>query len=200
MKRSSAVKLAMMGAGVSAVAALSLCDTDSVSASAYESVDQCSASGPSRDACERAFDAARAEHVRASPRYTKREDCEAEFGADGCLSLPQPASADAGPSAAAVFVPAMAGFLLANAATSGLSPQPLYRACPDNSDPQCRTGSSGGGSSGGSGRWFYTASGDRVAPSSGRVSVSRAAFTNHAPATTLARGGFGARASLHAAS
>lgn len=193
----------MMGVGVSAVAALSLSDADSVSAGAYESIDQCTAaSGQPRDACERAFNQAKAEHMRASPRYATREDCEAEFGSDGCSTMPP--GEGAAPGAAALFVPAMAGFLLANAATSALSPQPLYRACPPGSnDPQCRNGnsSSGGGySGGGGGRWFYTASGDRVAPSSGPVSVSRAAFTNHAPATTLARGGFGARAALHAAS
>jgi uncharacterized protein YgiB involved in biofilm formation len=194
------VTLAWMGVGVGVVVALSLGDSDTVSASAYESVDQCSAGGQSRQTCETAFNDARAEHVRASPRYTKLEDCEAEFGANGCLTMTPPDSTGGG--AAALFVPAMAGFLLANAASSALSPQPLYRSCTDSNDPQCRNNnsSSSHGVYAGGGRWYYTASGDRVASASGPVSVERGVFTGHAPATTLARGGFGARASMHAAS
>ena len=208
MKRSAAIKLAMMGAGVTAVAALAFCDNDSVSAATYESVDQCAAGGLARDACERAFNEARAEHLRASPRYAKREDCEAEFGADGCLMMPQSAPNQTD-TAATLFVPAMAGFLLANAAGSAFSAQPLYRACHESNDPRCRSSSGGstggyyggGGSGGGSGgRWLYTASGERVSPGSGPVSVGRSVFTNHPSSLTLARGGFGARASLHAAS
>lgn len=204
MKRSAAIKLAMMGAGVSAVAALAFCDNDSVSAATYESVDQCAAGGLTRDACERAFDEARAEHLSASPRYAKREDCEAEFGADGCLMMPQSAPNQTD-TAAALFVPAMAGFLLANAAGSAFSAQPLYRACHESNDPRCRNATGGGsggyyGGSGGGSRWLYTASGDRVSPGSGPVSVGRSVFTNHPSSLTLARGGFGARASLHAAS
>jgi uncharacterized protein YgiB involved in biofilm formation len=201
MKRSQAIRLGLMGAGLTAVVALAFCDEDSVSAAAYESVDQCAAGGRfTRAACERAFDDASAEHLRASPRYARREDCEAEFGADGCSTMTPPGAAAAG--AATLFVPAMAGFLLANAASSGLGAQPLYRPCLDSNDPQCRgRGTSSGGTVGGGGaRWFYTASGDRVAAKPGDVSVGRSVLSGRAASTTLARGGFGARAAAHAAS
>lgn len=200
MKRSQAVNLVMMGLGLTAVVLLWEGEEDSVAAAAYESVDQCAASGRySRDACQQAFGEAKDAHQRSAPRYSRREDCEAEFGANACTALPPADAAAPGPTAASLFVPAMAGFLLANAVTSGYAAQPIYRPCtPDSSDPQCRrSGTTGGG---GGARWFYTGTGARVSSAPGQVAVERAAFTGRASSVTLARGGFGARAAAHAAS
>jgi uncharacterized protein YgiB involved in biofilm formation len=195
MKRSQMISLGLLGASFTVMVALSHCEDDAVAAAAFEDVGQCTASGRPRDACERAFAQARDEHQRSAPHYAMREDCEAEFGSYACTALPAQGGAT-GPSAASIFVPAMAGFLLANAAGASYSAQPLYRPCTDAGDPRCRpsSGTWNGGSSGTGGRWFFTASGERISSSPGAVEVGRSAFTGKGSATTLARGGFGARA------
>ncbi len=190
MKRSTAITL--LGAGVAAWAGINYFSDDTVSAAAYENVQQCAADGRSREACERAFAEASDEHQKSAPHYARREDCEAEFGSGACTTLP----GAPGGSAGSFFVPAMAGFLLANALNSGYAAQPLYRPCSDPSDPRCRgssfTGSGGAGGAGG--RWFFTSTGERVATGAGSTEVGRSAFTGHGTAATLSRGGFGARA------
>lgn len=198
MKRSEVIRLGLMGCGLTAVVALSHCDNNNVAAGAYESVDQCVASGKySRQACEQAITDARKEHQRLAPRFANRGDCEAEFGANACSAQP----AESGSATASVFVPAMAGFLLANALGSGFRSQPLYRPCADegniSNDPRCRRPGSAfsGGGAGSGGRWLYTAGSDRVASAPGEVSVWRGAFSGGSRgAGTLSRGGFGARA------
>jgi uncharacterized protein YgiB involved in biofilm formation len=207
MKRSEAIRLVLMGAGLTAVVALSYCNdaSDAVAAGAFENVDQCAASGKyTRDACQQAAADAAKEHLQSAPRFAKREDCEAEFGANACATLPG-AAAQPGVSASSVFVPVMAGFLLANAVGSYRA-QPLYRPCDGgaaNPDPQCRRASGfwSGGNSGSSsgGRSFYTSSGTRIGQSTGEVSVERSTFSSRGSSATLSRGGFGARAA-HAAS
>jgi uncharacterized protein YgiB involved in biofilm formation len=191
MKRSTAITL--LGAGVAAWAGINYFSDDTVSAAAYENVGQCTADGRSREACERAFTQASDEHQKAAPHYARREDCEAEFGSGACTTLPSAPGSATG----SFFVPAMAGFLLANAFYSSYPAQPLYRPCNDPNDPRCRGSSftGGGGSAGGSGgRGFFTSTGERVATDAGRTEVGRSAFTGHGSAATLARGGFGARA------
>jgi uncharacterized protein YgiB involved in biofilm formation len=189
MKRSTAITL--LGAGVAAWAGISYFSDDTVSAAAYENVGQCTADGRSREACERAFAQASDEHQKAAPHYARREDCEAEFGSGACTT---PAAAP-GSAAGSFFVPAMAGFLLANAFYSSYPAQPLYRPCSDPNDPRCRASGFSGGSAGGSGgRWFFTSTGERVSTGAGRTEVGRSAFTGHGSVATLARGGFGARA------
>jgi len=155
MKRSHAITLGLMGAGL-AVFAWPFWEEDTVAAAAYESVDQCVADGRARDACKNALSEASAEHQRSAPRYTKREDCEAEFGVNACRELP---ASNGGGSAAAFFAPAMTGFLLANALGSGYAAQPLYRPCAEvpSNDPRCRNSSFSGGGGGGASRSFFTA-------------------------------------------
>lgn len=189
MKRSTAITL--LGAGVAAWAGINYFSDDSVSAAAYENVQQCAADGRPREACERAFAQANEEHQKSAPHYARREDCEAEFGSGACSTLP----GAPGGSAGSFFVPAMAGFLLANALNSGYAAQPLYRPCSDANDPRCRGSSFSGGTAGGSGgRWFFTSTGERVATGGGTTTVERSAFTGHGSVATLSRGGFGARA------
>jgi uncharacterized protein YgiB involved in biofilm formation len=175
---------------VAAWAGISYFSDDSVSAAAYENVQQCAADGKSREACERAFAQASEEHQKSAPHYARREDCEAEFGSGACTTLP----GTPGSSAGSFFVPAMAGFLLANALNSGYAAQPLYRPCSDPTDPRCRGSSFAGGSGSSGGRGFFTSTGERVATGAGSTEVGRSAFTGHGSAATLARGGFGARA------
>jgi uncharacterized protein YgiB involved in biofilm formation len=193
MKRSEAITLGLMGAGLTAAVAITFLNDDSVAAAAYESVQQCTADGRPRDACERAFAQANEEHQKSAPHYARREDCEAEFGVSACSAVP----GAPGSSAGSFFVPAMAGFLLANALNSGYAAQPLYRPCADANDPRCRGSSFTGGSAGAgtyAGRGFFTSTGERVATGPGSVEVGRSTFSGHGSAATLARGGFGARA------
>ncbi|HEV2549573.1 MAG TPA: DUF1190 domain-containing protein [Stellaceae bacterium] len=188
MKRSTAITL--LGAGVAAWAGINYFSDDTVSAAAYENVGQCTADGKSREACERAFAQASDEHQKSAPHYARREDCEAEFGSGACTTLP----GSPGSAAGSFFVPAMAGFLLANAFYSTYPAQPLYRPCSDPNDPRCRGSSFNGGTAGSGGRWFFTSTGERVATGAGNTEVGRSAFNGHGSAATLSRGGFGARA------
>ena len=193
MKRSQAITLGLTGALLTWAVALVFFDDDSVSAAAYESVEQCAADGKSREACDRAFAQASEEHQKSAPHYARREDCEAEFGSGACTTLP----GAPGSAAGSFFVPAMAGFLLANAVNSSYAAQPLYRPCADANDLRCRGSSFTGGSAGAgtyAGRGFFTSTGERVATGAGNVEVGRSTFSGHGSAATLSRGGFGARA------
>jgi uncharacterized protein YgiB involved in biofilm formation len=150
--------------------------------------------------CETEYAKASQSTVEDAPKYSALSDCEAEYGANQC----RPATWNG----ASVFIPAMAGMLLARSLTGGLAQsQPLYpprtgpQSCPPGAGiaerPECqtRTASSSGSSSssgGAGGRSYYsTGSGrtigrvagaviaDMVLPS--RTTVSRTA--------TLPRGG-----------
>lgn len=171
MKRSRAIALVMMGAGS---VALTACEEPQVEASIFESVEQCvDQPGASRAACEEAFGAAEQQHAVVAPKYTDREACEADFGAEQCEQAPY--QAEGGGS---IFMPLMMGYMMGSMMSNraGAAVQPLYRSADDP-------------------RNFRTADNRSVGAATGRATVPRAAA---APPTakpyTVARGGFGQRA------
>jgi uncharacterized protein YgiB involved in biofilm formation len=121
--------------------------------------------------CENEYAKASQQSVEDAPKFQALSDCEAEYGASQC----RPATWNG----ASVFIPALAGVLiarsLANAAQT--TSQPLYpprtgpAACPPGYNPaerpecQQRSSSSSSGSSSGSsssGRRYYSTGGGRV--------------------------------------
>ncbi len=121
--------------------------------------------------CDNAYAKAAEQSVADAPKFAALSDCEAEYGASQC----RPATWNG----ASVFIPALAGVLiarsLANAAQT--TSQPLYpprtgpAACPPGYNPSDRpecaqrsSSSSSGGSSGSSssGRRYYSTGGGRV--------------------------------------
>ena len=189
-KRSQNILLGIVGVGAVALLAydyLGPSASDDVGGNLFTSVDQCSASGQyDRQQCTMASNAATEANEHSAPRYASQADCEVEFSTSACHMLPA-AVPIAG--AAAVFVPAMAGFVIGSGISAALA-TPVYQTCPRNPGTQdCRSTSGGG---------FYTGSGFRVfrAGSGSSATVSRSAFSapGSSSSPTLSRGGFGARA------
>jgi uncharacterized protein YgiB involved in biofilm formation len=193
MKRSASLRLVLMG---SAAFTLSACD-ESVEVGVFETVEQCQVMGYSESACETAIQTAAREHLQSAPRYATKADCEAEFGR---CETPAQAAGDTPPGSGTTdqtpgqvaqnqgggfgsfFMPMMAGYMIGNMmGNRGAMAQPLYR-------PVGETARRAGGG-------FFTGGGTRVAAASGLARMPQSVFTSpRAPATTLARGGFGARA------
>ena len=208
MKRSQAVRLALLGVSAGAIIALELWSNGgekTVAADLFRNPDLCKSSGRYAPAqCEQAYaDAAKLDAQKAVT-YKSREDCEADFTPGGCHEAT--ASGTSGsPSVGSLFVPTMAGFLLGRAlSNSALSAEPVYRSCAQSTDPnECRRSSGGSGftGGGGGGGGFFTRSGYRVSTSGtgSSATVSSGAFSSAPRSATLSRGGFGARAAAMSA-
>jgi uncharacterized protein YgiB involved in biofilm formation len=156
--------------------------------------------------CDEQWAKASQAQLAAAPKFSDNAACEASHGAGQC----RPATS----SANSLFVPAMAGFMLARQFSGGPPVgQPLYptrqQPCPPGVDasqrPDCtaanRSSSSGGSSGTSSGRSsssYRTGSGQVLVPfagGGGRVS-SPSSYSSPASSTT-SRGGFGSTASSH---
>lgn len=170
MKRSKSVRLVAMGTGLLLVAA---CEEAKVDTALFESVKQCTTLGFSAQECEANYREAQANHVNVAPKYSKREDCEVDFGAEKCEVAPQRTA-----SGGSVFMPLMAGYLMGSMLSGGRrgAGQPLYKSANDRST-------------------FRTGDNKAVAKSTGRTQVARSTTqTASAKTRTVSRGGFGAGA------
>lgn len=180
MKRSRSIRLVQMSA---AALVLVACD-DPVEVGVFETVDQCTLAGNGAADCERALAAAVEQHPAVAPRYASLADCEGEFGAGQCTPAPEVATTEAGQAAQAghgsFFMPLMAGYMMGRMMGPGAVAQPLYR--PAAAAP-------------GAGTAWHTATGTRVAQSTGMTRVPSTLAQQPRPqTTTLSRGGFGAQA------
>lgn len=191
MKRSSQIGLA--AAGVLLVATVwSMTGDESEENLVYNNLSDCRASGQlSAQQCETAFAEATATQLKDAPKFRNQNECEAQYGANGCSS--------ASIGGAQYFIPALAGFMLARG-LAGAQPllPPTTAACPPGSPlPECqqaRSGSSSSGSSGGSSsssssrsRAYSTTSGRGVTAAFATGARSGSAATT----SVSSRGGFG---------
>jgi uncharacterized protein YgiB involved in biofilm formation len=184
MKRSSSVRLTLMGAATAA--SLSACDSPSQGPVAFNDVGQCIASGIDRSRCQSAYDEAIKAHAEKAPRFASRDECLKSIDVNDCVSTPV---RNPDGSATSMFVPALGGFLLGQALAQRQQPQ------------QQQQGGGGGGGFGGAlyrSRDYptqYRDSGD-LATSRQRsptgTTVSRPPNVN---TTTIARSGFGSSSS-----
>lgn len=202
MKRTEMIILG--AAGVLLVASLwpsSEPKEESTQGLAFASPDECRAAGalPAAE-CQTEFDRAREQSLAVAPKFESQQSCEQEYGASNCRSATW--------NGASVFLPAMAGFLLARSLGGGQQTlaQPLFpntrqgQVCPPGVDPRLRPdcaqprASSGGG---GGYRSFSTGSGRTVVPGGisgppGSVALARgAAVAQPVRSTVVSRGGFG---------
>ncbi|MFT6582375.1 MAG: hypothetical protein ACJAU6_002819 [Alphaproteobacteria bacterium] len=168
MKRTKNLKLVLMSASALTLAA---CENQE-DVAIFESVEQCvSHDGFGMEDCTANMEQAKAEHIRAAPKYTAAADCEADFGAGQCETAPQQTS-----SGGSVFMPLMMGYMMGNmlSGRSRATSQPLYRS-KDNPGN------------------FRTADNQKV---TGKTGISKVpAKVAKAPTTktrTVRRGGFGA--------
>ncbi|AZO77187.1 MULTISPECIES: DUF1190 domain-containing protein [unclassified Bosea (in: a-proteobacteria)] len=198
MKRSTQIGLA--AAGVVLVATYwSLSGGETDDSLVYNNVAECRAANQlSASQCEQRFNEASANHLRDAKKFTTSASCEQEFGASGCQSATW--------NNAQVFIPALAGIMLARQFMSGGgAAQPLLpptsSACPPGTRqpgsgrPECeqptRTSSSSSSSGG-----YYGSSSSRsraYTTTSGQAMVARnISSTGMASTPSVAsRGGFG---------
>ena len=168
MKRTKILRLALMSASALTLAA---CENQE-DVAIFESVEQCvKYDGFGMEDCKASLDQAKAEHIRAAPKYTSAADCEADFGAAQCETAPQQTS-----SGGSVFMPLMMGYMMGNmlSGRSRGTSQPLYRSKDNPSN-------------------FRTADNQKVSGKTGLTKVP--AQVAKAPTTktrTVKRGGFGA--------
>lgn len=198
MKRSTQIGLA--AAGVVLVATYwSLSGGETEDSLVYNNVAECRAANQlSTSQCEQRFNEASANHLRDAKKFTSSASCEQEFGASGCQSATW--------NNAQVFIPALAGIMLARQFMSGGgAAQPLLpptsAACPPGTRqpgsgrPECEQpprSSSSSSSSGG----YYGGSSSRsraYTTTSGQAMVARnISSTGMASTPSVAsRGGFG---------
>jgi len=193
MKRSQAVRLALLGVGAGALIAFDIW--------ANSGGEEAVSGRYTASQCDQAYaDAAKLDEQKAVT-YKGREDCEADFTPGGCHEVTTAAPSAGSGSLTSLFVPTMAGFLIGRALSSSALPaEPLYRSCAQATNPdECRRSSGGSGGFSGGGRGgggLFTRSGYRVSTSGtgSAATVSSGAFSSAPRAATLSRGGFGARA------
>ena len=170
MKRKNAFKLALLGATALTLVACGEADEDVL---AYDSVEACVKAGQQDEGvCEAEFATAQKLHNEVAPRYSSAGNCYSDFGYDRCYQRRHS-------SGTSIWLPFMMGYMLApRGGPRFVSAQPLYRTA---SDPN----------------QYYTARNGRVGAVSanGRTRVAKSQV-NQPPARTrtVARGGFGARA------
>lgn len=126
-KRSAAVTLLALGAGATAIYAYANRRTPEepvVEENFYQSLNECRTAGKTPVADCEAFwaDAGRA-HEKAAPRFPSMADCTAQFGAGNCTA-PQYSTAS---TAAAVFIPVVAGVMLGKLGSGAYQSAALYR-------------------------------------------------------------------------
>lgn len=204
MKRSTQIGLAAVG--VVLVASIwSRSDEDSQENLVYNNLSDCRTGGQlSAQQCETAFSEATAARLKDAPKYNAQNECEAQYGANGCST--------ATINGVQYFIPALAGFMLARG-LAGAQAQPLLppiaAACPPNSPlPECQqaraatSSSSSSSSSAGSGSYggSSSSSGRSRAYSTTTGRGFTAAFASGSRGGTVtttsvsSRGGFGSTA------
>ncbi len=170
MKPSNTFKLALLGA--TAIILVS-CGEAEEEVLAYDSVESCVKAGQQDEGiCKAEFAKAQELHNNVAPRYDSARNCYSEFGYNRCYQ-------HRGSSGTSMWLPFMMGYMLApRGGPRYVSTQPLYRS---TSDPNR----------------FYTARSGRVGAvtASGRTQVAKSQVSRpQARTRTVARGGFGARA------
>ena len=196
MKRSTQIGLA--AAGVVLVATYwSLSGGETDDSLIYNNLGECRAANQlSASQCEQRFNEASANHMRDAKKFTSSASCEQEFGSGGCQSAVW--------NGAQVFIPALAGIMLARQFMSGGgAAQPLLpptsSACPPGTRqpgsgrPECEQPARSSSSSSGG---YYGGSSSRsraYTTTSGRAMVARnISSTGMASTPSVAsRGGFG---------
>lgn len=168
MKKSRSVKLALLGG---ASMALVSCgdDTPPKDVTFYSDVQECAAVY-GEEACQDAKAASEKTSREEAPRFARKEECEAEFGAGNCET--QQAAGGGG----SFFMPLMIGYMVGNMLGGNRYNQPVYRGL--NNDAVMPH----------NGRFY------NVGTFSGGASKA-AGFRPAAQATAVKRGGFGSTSS-----
>jgi uncharacterized protein YgiB involved in biofilm formation len=157
--------------GVSAIA-LAACEEPRVDAAIYDDLQQC-IEDPDipRDQCLAAYKEARSQHASVAPKYSSKEECQADFGDGKCERAPYQSRSGGG-----IFMPMMMGYMMGSYLGGGrrsVASQPLYRSADDA-------------------KTYRTADNRKAGSTTGRTQIaSSAASRPSVKSSTLSRGGFG---------
>ena len=168
MKRTRTLSLVMMS---TSALFLTACDEPQTEVTVYETLEQCVADGLDAEFCQKTYNLAQQEHLRAAPRYRSAQECATDFGPEQC----QEHRTSSGSS---IFMPLMMGYMMSRmmGGGGGFMGQPLYRSRDDRST-------------------YRTADNRPVARSNGPVQVARSiADAPPSRSNTVKRGGFGSQA------
>lgn len=171
MKKSSSIRLALMG---SAAFALSACGEGSAlpqDARYYPTIEACSADYGAQP-CAEAKTLADATQAKEAPRFTQKQQCEAEFGVGNCETRQEAGGGS-------FFTPLLMGYMVGNMLGGNRYAQPIYRG-PNNSAVMPRAG-----------RLFNVGSFGATGTGAG---ATAAAFRPATQVAEVSRGGFGASA------
>jgi uncharacterized protein YgiB involved in biofilm formation len=145
MKRSRSINLVLIGSV--SLLALAACDqSDVLSENSFYKDEAACAAKNNADACRQALADARQEHLKTAPYFANREECEAQFGESNCMNSKelQVPSANAQPSTSPTgtpsatpnsqtastgggwFMPVMMGYMMGRMG-GGMFGQPVYR-------------------------------------------------------------------------
>lgn len=127
MKKSRSIKLVLLGGASLALAACG--DEVPPDARFFANVEECAASY-SEAQCQDAFKKSETAFAAEAPKFTRKEECEAQFGAGNCETRE---TAQAGGGMGSFFMPMMMGYMMGNMLSGGSAfNRPVYRG-PDNS-------------------------------------------------------------------
>ncbi len=153
---------------------LAACEEPKVEGAIFDNLQQCiNDQGIPKDQCERSHKEARSQHAAVAPKYTSKQDCQADFGAGKCEQAPYRSS-----SGGSIFMPMMAGYMMGSfmGRRSSVFSQPLYRSARDP-------------------KTYRTANNRAAGSSTGRTLITRSAASRPSvKSSTIRRGGFGASA------
>lgn len=124
MKKSSSIRLVLIGGASVALAACDDGGLPSKDARFYPSVNECAADLGAK-ACEDAKAAADKTQIAQAPRFSQKQQCEQEFGAGNCESRQEAGTGS-------FFMPMMMGYMVGSMMSGGRFSQPVYRG-PGNS-------------------------------------------------------------------
>lgn len=148
---------------------------------------------PGQAQCQRDFANANATHVQTAPKFPSQADCEQHYGSQQC----RPATFNG----SSVFVPAMVGFMVANAlnnqrnAQALLPPMRSSTPCPPGHTPETMPGCTApprSGSSGSGWRSYSTSSGHTVSRDTSKAASSPVTVPAGATSAPVARSSVGA--------
>lgn len=112
MKRSSSVRLTLMSAAVATGGLVACGDSDVVSPGNYTTLESCISAGNSTKACSAAQEQALTTHAASAPKFTTKEECLKGVDVTDCQETKVRSPEG---SLTSMFVPAVAGFVLARA-------------------------------------------------------------------------------------
>ncbi|MFN4087842.1 MAG: DUF1190 domain-containing protein [Alphaproteobacteria bacterium] len=131
MKRSRSIRLVLLGSAGALM--LSGCEdpVDVATRGQLFTDAQACESAYDREECLDAYRRAETAHVETAPKFTTREECEAEFGVENCTTGPRLAAGEGDPAQANAggswFMPVMMGYMMGRMMGGGVATTPVYR-------------------------------------------------------------------------